>query len=374
MLSAPYDFSTKDKILLAHTIVLAYWQLYGTELTHNLWTSESIYLMEEENVGARKNYTSPLTSCLTFDFEASCNTQSAPQESKHAPIHQFPGILSIGMILLEIALSKTFPVLSYGGTRSINSKHRIAKIWLDELKGEPWNCFPSRWIFDDAIEECLNFRVQQNQQTLGGQSVEAKARKEFYTKVVCRLAYLLKYGFNTASGGRVCPKKRGKDEPGSKDEAEAKSEPGPRRGKSPRKRDTDEIGSENEAEAESQVGRRRANSKWLENLKRICTEVEILRRKHHISDSIKVAILDTGCERSLLPVGGTGYKVDWKDFVEESNQSAEDQHGHGTLMARLVLECAPSAEIIVARIAKDEKDLRGNQARIAEVRQVLPSV
>lgn len=342
MLSPAYKFKTKDRILLAHNVSLAYWQLFGSDLTRNIWTSDTIWFMEQESFRVTQDNSSPLTSCLTFEFDAACD-QSAQQQIGNTPVHEFPGILSIGIILLEIALSIPFPPLRLGGTSSINKKHQIANARLEDLKTKKWDCFPSKWIFDAAVEECLNFKVSKAKHVQSGKPLEQIAREEFYTKVVCRLAYLVESGFKSSPGGRVCPKRQGQDDSVTQDESRG----------------------------EFQTGTRLIERNWLQNLKRICHDVEQERQNHDISTPIKVAILDTGCDLSLLPSAADGDTVKWKDFAEESNQHRGDAHGHGTLMARLVLECAPSAELIVARIAKDLKGLQGKQPQIAEVRGIL---
>jgi hypothetical protein len=54
-----------------------------------------------------------------------------------------------------------------------------------------------------------------------------------------------------------------------------------------------------------------------------------------------------------------------RDFVDALAMT--DTFGHGTLMSRLIMDCAPSAEIIVARVSQNTKDLETSQENIKDV-------
>ncbi|CAM1506236.1 Fc.00g058770.m01.CDS01 [Cosmosporella sp. VM-42] len=128
-------------------------------------------------------------------------------------------------------------------------------------------------------------------------------------------------------------------------------------------------------EASFHSGRSISLKCWLDNLKGISAEVDSKRNKHGVTARVRVAILDTG----LSP--GMAFFQDeddgprrlnqitrWRDFVDPTNLSLmADDFGHGTLMARLVAECAPFAEIMVARVARSTKELIKCQKNVAEV-------
>lgn len=44
-----YKLSTRDKITLAYAITLAYWRLYGSKLTRNIWTIDDIWFMPQRS-------------------------------------------------------------------------------------------------------------------------------------------------------------------------------------------------------------------------------------------------------------------------------------------------------------------------------------
>ncbi|KAK4233927.1 hypothetical protein C8A03DRAFT_47630 [Achaetomium macrosporum] len=109
---------------------------------------------------------------------------------------------------------------------------------------------------------------------------------------------------------------------------------------------------------------------WLSELTKISRQVESKRRECRVTAPVRVAILDTGLDRHF-PVfrersGLLKSVTDVKDFVTPSTPTATDIFGHGTFMARLIMECAPGVEILVARVAENTNKLKHSQANIKE--------
>ncbi|KLU87692.1 hypothetical protein MAPG_06686 [Magnaporthiopsis poae ATCC 64411] len=114
--------------------------------------------------------------------------------------------------------------------------------------------------------------------------------------------------------------------------------------------------------------------RWLSELMEISRQVESTRRRWRVTAPVRVAILDTGLNRDL-PVfqernGLLKSVTDVKDFVTPSTTTVTDTFGHGTFMARLIMECAPGAEILVARVAENTNELKNSQENIKDVREV----
>lgn len=84
---------------------------------------------------------------------------------------------------------------------------------------------------------------------------------------------------------------------------------------------------------------------------------------------IRIAVLDTGCNDNapffLSPENDFRLRK-WKDWVNDSD-GFEDCHGHGTHLTSLIMKIAPQAEICVARVAKDPKDILGASENVAQV-------
>lgn len=296
--------------------------------------------MYQEN-GDEEDHTLPLTSYLTFPFDATRTNWSTHQQDDNGAAHSLPVILSIGIVLLEIARSMNFPVSVYeGSSRTIrnsrnNNRLQIANNWLRTLQSDRWQQIRHKNMFNAAVKACLTI-------TERGTRTGTATREEFYLKVVCPLAYLAKFAFRTRRAGRAH-----------------------------RQRQLDKKPSQlSVTRGALHTGERLDAEDWLQNLKDICTDVEMQRPKHKVRTPIKVAILDTGCDLTLVSPR-KNFDVDWKDFTEARKATPEDSFGHGSLMARLVLECSPSAHIIVARIAEDIEGLDGNQTKVAEVCQTV---
>jgi hypothetical protein len=110
---------------------------------------------------------------------------------------------------------------------------------------------------------------------------------------------------------------------------------------------------------------------WLENIKKISQSVELKRRAQRITTPVRVAILDTGLDMDL-PIfkkkpGLRRAVKEQMDYVDPGAPTMTDTFGHGTLMARIVMECAPGAEILVARVSRNTKELKTSQENIRKV-------
>lgn len=69
-------------------------------------------------------------------------------------------------------------------------------------------------------------------------------------------------------------------------------------------------------------------------------------------DAIKIAILDSGLDMSHSMIRARKRRVlNQKSFLS-GNNSTDDDHGHGTHIAKLVFEVAPHACVIIARVTK----------------------
>ncbi|KAH7009795.1 peptidase S8/S53 domain-containing protein [Ilyonectria destructans] len=89
--------------------------------------------------------------------------------------------------------------------------------------------------------------------------------------------------------------------------------------------------------------------------------------------SVKIAILDTGCDIAHQFFSGPGInKADelqdrWADFLDESSEPVDGDAGrHGTALTCLLLRLAPGAKIYVIRVAKDSNGLLGARKVVAK--------
>jgi hypothetical protein len=389
-----HTFSVKDKIVLAHTIAQAFWQLYASDLMRSVWTSDNIWFMHDDNEGTRGDKL-PMKVYVAFDF--SDTPQAVPEflvpRPKDNLSHRLPHILALGILLLEIALGE---VVREPGSKSISIDHIKANNKWYVLKDTQWDGFRLHMNhLIEAIHQCLNFnKVWRYSCPLGpGLETPIAARRNdsksipklvqekppgivtrrelLYEKVVKPLAYLasafqedsenVTYPYTDVTYILPCEEK----------------------GRTAKKFQPKKV----------LFGHDQGDNLWLDDLKIINgylkaqletrqEEFETESKKAHPSidkakpkgsSSVKVAILDTGYNQGMdfFKREGRADRIKWKDFVGTEPHGVDD-HGHGSFMTQLVMESSPLADIFVVRIAAREEDLDLNNKRIVEVCKSLP--
>jgi hypothetical protein len=91
----------------------------------------------------------------------------------------------------------------------------------------------------------------------------------------------------------------------------------------------------------------------------------------------KIAIIDTGFDSegrridgklkprlNMLPTSSPR-DYNWKDYWQ-SEPVPQDKSGHGTAMLSIIHRVAPFADICVARIAKEDDDLRNDPVKTSQ--------
>ncbi|KAL6690794.1 hypothetical protein J3F84DRAFT_404168 [Trichoderma pleuroticola] len=344
-----YSLEPKDKVTLSYAIARSFWKYYNSELLmRTKWTSDNIWFMPEEgNRGNNKQM--PL--CAYLSFPSGNHGMIDPDIlDKSQLTHQYPQIFDIGVLLLEIGLSKPFQTLSRQNKVSqANFNHKRAIDELDELEKMSWDGFMSnKKYFDGVVKFCLKSESiipSSGQQKLNGKE-DIIIRRRFHEYVVRPLAWLAKKGFRAQADKINYVNKKPHSPPrGVSYDEPRKLEP--------------------EAEFHSATV---VPQMWLSNLKRISELVERKRRECAVKVEIRVAILDTGLDREF-PVfqaksGLMKSIIEERDFVNPNALTMTDTFGHGTFMARLIMECAPGAGIMVARVAKDTNDLESSRENI----------
>ncbi|KAL8304620.1 hypothetical protein RB597_004266 [Gaeumannomyces tritici] len=356
-----YDFTPKEKILLASTVAQAYWQYYDSDLMRIRWTSDTIWFMPEKESNTRKDQL-PLCAYLSFPFGSPDNS-SKDIFLGDLLTHRCPRIFDVGVLLLEIGLGEKFKT---GNKRELvaqlNLNHKIATVALEYLERSSWDGFLNKRVFDQAVRFCLDSKnfikasMKPKTRQLGvvnpPEPMNAEERKRgiierrriFYRHVVQPLAWLAREGFKAQPGLiTYVKKKRPELQSGLTDPAQQPDE-------------------------EHHFHGAIMPKMWLEDIKKIGVSVERKRRAQRITTPVRVAILDTGLnmdlpifdEKPSLMNAVKGHV----DYVDPGASTITDTFGHGTLMARIVMECAPGAEIFVARVAKNSKELRASQENI----------
>lgn len=117
------------------------------------------------------------------------------------------------------------------------------------------------------------------------------------------------------------------------------------------------------------------SSSWLENFVRATRHLQTLT-KNAQSPAVKIAILDTGCDKNDDFFNGPGmdhlHKLEdterWHDCLGESDEPVdEDPTSHGTAIAALLLRLAPEAIVYIIRIARNTDELSQSVTNIIDV-------
>lgn len=83
--------------------------------------------------------------------------------------------------------------------------------------------------------------------------------------------------------------------------------------------------------------------------------------------TVKVAILDTGFDQDH---GSLPYDIDadnYKDFIGGQDDIRRDNTGHGTALARLILEILEDVDLYVARVLRIEDSVDEGIERVGQV-------
>jgi hypothetical protein len=363
-----YHLTPQDKIVLGYAIARAYWQFYDSDLMRARWSSETIHFMPAiDDTGGRL----PLRAFVSFPF----GMPGEPLEDSILDIsvplnHRCPRVFALGVLLLEIGLATPFPTRTFRSQVSqVNFDHKTAKNQLKTLRAEKWLGFSHAKYFVDAAEYCIegsNFandaadlRGSAVTTTMDTQkSVEAR-RKNLFDHVVRPLTWLAETGFQKSSAGTTYIRKVVAQPP------------------APGLTHLSPTGPANpHGDVAFHSGPTNRPGRWMDQLKAISAQVNDRRRAHAITKPVRVAILDTGLSSAMEYFQDEddgpqrlSQVVGWKDFVDSSNAAIMvDEFGHGTLMARLVVEAAPFAELLIARVSRNTKELPRCKDNIAQVR------
>ena len=366
-----YELTVEHKIKLSYAIARAFWRFYSSELMNGRWMSGDILFIpiDEETSGSEGI---PLRAFVSFPFGTQYKESPAEFCDKDQFTHRYPRILYLGIVLLEIGLGQSLG-LERDSTLSLlahtNTAHMKAKRKLRELKEAKWDGFRWKDYFVEAVESCLdstNFKETPTRRksrprgdsNKGDKTVSysplPERRDALYRKVVAPLFWLATKGFeDTEEVPVILLRKKLRRTSTFADNEEIQS-----------------FWNGIRENPSFHSGSPSITPKFLEDLQLIAGHILRCRRKVKVTTPIRVAILDTGCQRDLAffqnPQRSKRLKG-WKDFTSAGSESETDTFGHGTFMARLLMHVAPLVDVYLIRVAENSKDLENNQENIARV-------
>lgn len=394
-----YDLTTKDKIMLSFAVARSFWEFYGSEPTTVQWCSEDIWLMPRCKKDQMSSDNLELKAFVSFPLGQDSLGLNDFLEVDDLT-HSYPRILSLGIILLEIGRGKRLGLLPLTATENleelrnrVNDAHSDASSQLEALKNENWKMCKYKEAFDTAASNCLDPSkfiespgtrkrrskiLPEEYEKLSPQqkAIEDQKRTEYqkravqdrrdaiYHNVVSPLYWLAKVGSHDGKDDTVIkPRKqqhvkvrRQSTFPDDPDKAEIQD--------LWRRVQTPSFNSNQRVEGSAE--------RWFEDIRVISQLVFRRRRILDVRNKIKlapvrIAILDTGCDSSLESFQGAECFKEWRDFaVEPPSKTMVDEYGHGTFMARLVMQIVPGCELYIARVAQTTQQLERNEEGVAK--------
>ncbi|KAI0140285.1 hypothetical protein BJ166DRAFT_542643 [Pestalotiopsis sp. NC0098] len=276
-------------------------------------------------------------------FTSSCSHTRQAFSADIDQTHRFPDILSLGIILLEIASGSPIEILECPDRCLVALKAMDA--WEENWRSDPFATIPEG--LRQAIAACL----EPNESTkgkLGEKHVNLyDVRKYIFEKILYPLGDALgtAYGIQLDSLFETTIRPRGIRVTGSFDHK-------------------DETQQQNMQDAKE----------WRENLEKVHDLFYKCERRYETCKAnrekarVKVAVLDTG-----LQLGETLHKnfedagqIDSDtstDFVINTEGAAtdtwkEDHDGHGSRIGQIILDIAPGVVLHLAKVFQDHDDLK----------------
>lgn len=399
-----YDLTPRDKIMLSFAVARCFWEFYGSELTTARWCSEDIWFMSRRK-GQKSSDNLELKAFVSFPFgqEPLGQDQLGPDECLEVDdlTHSYPQILSLGIILLEIGRGEKLGLRPLTANKnlgelrdSVNDAHSDASNQFAALEKEAWETCKYKKAFDTAVSNCLDPRkfiespsarkrrskltpeeyeklspqrkADEDQKRTEYQNRAVRDRQEsIYHNIVSPLYWLAKVG-NDHGNVDMFVKPRKQLHANVRRQSTFSDDPDRAEIQELWKRiQTPNFNSDRRVEGCAET--------WFEDIRAISNLVFRRRRILNTRMGVKlppvrIAIIDTGCDLTLKSFLAAKCFKGWSDFaVEPPSQTEVDEYGHGTFMARLVMQMVPGCELYIARVAQTRQQLEHNEEGIAKV-------
>lgn len=347
-----HRLSNRMKLVLAYIISRSFWQYYDSPWMGTKWTSDSIHFLREPVVDddvpdVERGGLYASSPYFVVEFSGEENDEFVEYCDSFSVIYRYPRLLALCILLLEIGRGESLSLEDHGSTEAnLNATWTLAKRLAD--KNKAWGDFDYP-DYRKAVLNCLSRKLFEESSTTDQTRPEMDifTRKAVvYKTVVQPLEKLLKLlGFSDKMKTLDPIDSRGPAPP------LLEKPPQPALPTSSQSRDSS------------------LSSQWLSKLSNINSYICNLSRPSSTRRPVRIAVLDTGYDDQAIFFQNSSRKrriKKWRDWAENSDIPV-DENGHGTHTVALVMKVAPTADIYVARIAKDRSSLRGATGSIAEV-------
>lgn len=372
--------SNRMKLVLAYIVARSFWQFYDSPWMEAQWSSDSIQFLPESPVEEDDDSVSDAGSDATesngalfasrpyFAVDFTDQGTEGPVEycDSYSVVYRYPRLLALCTMLLEIARGRALDFEDEGTMEAnLNASWTLARRHAKRTRSWKDFNYPD---YKNAVLGCLNYKPEDNDDNTNdnGQTravastteSDVFARKAaIYSKVVQPLEKLLKaLGF--ADNLHIVDPIDMSRHP---DRAPELPAPPP------------------VASLTSQQGQGNSNAQaatqWLDSISSINAAIRERARGRKAAGRhrpVRIAVLDTGYDGEAVFFSNPARQhriKGWKDF-SEGCEAAVDSNGHGTHTLALVMKVAPSADMYVARIAKDRAGLQNAAETVAQVRRI----
>ncbi|KAK6435170.1 hypothetical protein LTR95_008644 [Oleoguttula sp. CCFEE 5521] len=342
--------SDDGKLLLAHSIANAVWECYGTRLMPVRWTSSRVHFLAESHPRqAPSIHFSPVHPYVTLSFENHPHRDGAV-ENEFVPseglVHWAPRVFALGVILISILGDENLSD-RYDGSNWQESFNNLA-FHCDRICANlEWPLLDiktklTRTTLRDAVTACLNGDLFNKRD-----ATTAERKALIYNRVVWPLEYLKKIAGIRESSAVWTSMQFQTAVPVSAVPVSAVRNTGTTLSR--------KAGSGPEG--------------WIARLVgcQLNYDIQAFNKQHKSARRTRIAIVDTGydCESAIFAHTHRRNRIKgYKDFVESA--SAQDIDGHGTHVLSLAMRIAPSADVYVARVAKNSDDFVNGDDRIVQ--------
>ncbi|KAK2590082.1 hypothetical protein QQS21_012243 [Conoideocrella luteorostrata] len=368
---AQCKLSNRMKLVLAYILARSFWQYYDSPWMSCAWSSDSIHFLRESPLDGDDDNESVVSDSgteisktdgalfasrpyLAIDFIDQGTEPPMEYCDSYSVIYRYPRLLALCMILLEIAQGSGLVMEDQGSIEAnLNESWTMTRRYTKRSRLRKDFDFPD---YRKAILSCLNYKPddQTAESTTSNIETDVFARKAMvYSSVVQPLERLLKnLGF--AENLHII------------DPIDMSRSPD-RVVKLPAAAPVESlISQKDQGNTNTQ-----ASAQWLDDISSINASIRELKKSRKSKERgrpVRIAVLDTGYDGDTMFFTFKERKrriKGWKDYAESSSTPV-DSSGHGTHTLALIMKVAPTADIYVARIAKDRAGLQNSADNIAQ--------
>ncbi|KAK8867391.1 hypothetical protein PGQ11_005969 [Apiospora arundinis] len=147
------NLAPKSRLLLSYILAKAVWQFYDSMWMHQTWNKDNLHFMFEKTPDFKALWVNQPFLCHAFD------TNIIPQEKDNLRIHQYPRILALGIMLMEIELGiniedkRSADCINDDGSPAINADLTTAlDVFTNDLQAKTGDVMVP---LKKAIEVCI---------------------------------------------------------------------------------------------------------------------------------------------------------------------------------------------------------------------------